>query len=999
MDSTIIVNIYSADGLQTKEISKQSFILGRSSKVDVSLPFDGISRQHLQVSLEGDSIYIEDLNSSNGTFVNDDKIPAKKKIKYNQDNILRLGMAPEVITLERKSNLPKQKNATKKNGSSKSNNRDSSSKKNSEDVTRITFHNTTNSVDSVTMANANININDKILSKKQEFIDSVILKAQSDFKKIQEKENEELNNYKTTIENLIKQKEKHTIELLALENKIDSLNVQYKKEEILLKHEIEKVKLDKENIVFDYTNAKLELEDIVKTISAKQKMVSDIDSDISELSERTKELEAKMHKNEKTLHQTDKEIKEKKDYLKKIDIEVSEYANKKFKLDDEIISLEVACHDYHLKIETLKKMHDIESQEQISNLNLLRIEAENEYKNLIQKNQSLKQEEELIQLSINEKQKNTDELDAIILERKSSCKKIEIEQVEIKKQLESYVEEFKNSQKEIEKYSQEKKIFERQQHEQQNVLESLRKEIEISENEILNKKHQLEEATIDLKEVKNKIAEKTNELENGLYDLTTARQEIQVEIESLQTELVGLQATNDKFNELKKDVLNLETKRNALKMELESDQSLFNKKIQEADFYAKEVVQKANYEANEIIRKAGVAHLATKEEFLREAEETLRSAKLEKERVFAELKAEREKIFNDAIIEKEKILNEANIERSKLESEAQLYKDKIVGDAKIEHDKIIGDAKNEYLRLKKNQEHELGKIHIEAMGRIRDAEIKQEEEMVERRRFESETIARNLESLVGARLSKILISYKTANGNQEIDQFKHDIKKMIKSVFNKENLIGEDIVNTVMTYDPDVLKKKKEFWIRVAVGTGVPILLLMIHLIFPEIASSLKSGIVKVITPEESGKEVFLKKIEAEKANRPKFRPVQTAGYKDSYTDNVLYTQQFIAIMSNDEFQNKWVIDLNSYLVGTLDLEDSVIVKYISYENKLLKELISMVSSIIPENAEKMIEKMRTLESDYQQDIKSLFVNDEQYKKFKFFRKKYFDDYAVLHVK
>ncbi|MDP9149481.1 MAG: DUF4388 domain-containing protein [Myxococcota bacterium] len=49
-------------------------VIGRSSDLDMVLVEDMVSRKHARLALQGDQIWIEDLGSTNGTFVNGEKI-------------------------------------------------------------------------------------------------------------------------------------------------------------------------------------------------------------------------------------------------------------------------------------------------------------------------------------------------------------------------------------------------------------------------------------------------------------------------------------------------------------------------------------------------------------------------------------------------------------------------------------------------------------------------------------------------------------------------------------------------------------------------------------------------------------------------------------------------------------------------------------------------------------------------------------------------------------
>ena len=76
-------------------VDKPSVILGRGGECDICIPISSVSRQHCEVSVAGDQVWVSDLSSANGTFVNNDKID---EVRLTAGD--RLVMGPLVLTLQ-----------------------------------------------------------------------------------------------------------------------------------------------------------------------------------------------------------------------------------------------------------------------------------------------------------------------------------------------------------------------------------------------------------------------------------------------------------------------------------------------------------------------------------------------------------------------------------------------------------------------------------------------------------------------------------------------------------------------------------------------------------------------------------------------------------------------------------------------------------------------------------------------------------------------------------
>ena len=66
-----VTHLLVVDGPGTKHVLEQgSNVLGRGTEADIRLPDTGVSRKHADVQLDGDTVAVQDLGSTNGTLVN-----------------------------------------------------------------------------------------------------------------------------------------------------------------------------------------------------------------------------------------------------------------------------------------------------------------------------------------------------------------------------------------------------------------------------------------------------------------------------------------------------------------------------------------------------------------------------------------------------------------------------------------------------------------------------------------------------------------------------------------------------------------------------------------------------------------------------------------------------------------------------------------------------------------------------------------------------------------
>ena len=78
-----------ADGQKRYVVSPVGVKIGRTPPADIVIPDPGVSRIHCKVDLAGDKLLVTDLNSTNGTFIEDERIAGEGLLDVGE--VLRVG--------------------------------------------------------------------------------------------------------------------------------------------------------------------------------------------------------------------------------------------------------------------------------------------------------------------------------------------------------------------------------------------------------------------------------------------------------------------------------------------------------------------------------------------------------------------------------------------------------------------------------------------------------------------------------------------------------------------------------------------------------------------------------------------------------------------------------------------------------------------------------------------------------------------------------------------
>lgn len=87
----LTVRVKGKEGYTRFDLGKERTVIGRASACDLAVPTTNISREHCLLVKREDGWYVEDLNSSNGTYVNKEKLAAPRKL--SEKDIVKAGAA------------------------------------------------------------------------------------------------------------------------------------------------------------------------------------------------------------------------------------------------------------------------------------------------------------------------------------------------------------------------------------------------------------------------------------------------------------------------------------------------------------------------------------------------------------------------------------------------------------------------------------------------------------------------------------------------------------------------------------------------------------------------------------------------------------------------------------------------------------------------------------------------------------------------------------------
>lgn len=98
--SCFVVTIKTPEGVFSRLIDDKSFTVGRSPDCTLSFPDPNISRTHCLITYKSDQLFVIDQASSNGTFLNGEKVVAQKMTAFKPTDLIKIGISELYLKVE-----------------------------------------------------------------------------------------------------------------------------------------------------------------------------------------------------------------------------------------------------------------------------------------------------------------------------------------------------------------------------------------------------------------------------------------------------------------------------------------------------------------------------------------------------------------------------------------------------------------------------------------------------------------------------------------------------------------------------------------------------------------------------------------------------------------------------------------------------------------------------------------------------------------------------------
>jgi hypothetical protein len=379
---------------------------------------------------------------------------------------------------------------------------------------------------------------------------------------------------------------------------------------------------------------------------------------------------------------------------------------------------------------------------------------------------------------------------------------------------------------------------------------------------------------------------------------------------------------------------------------------------------------------------------------------------VEFEKAQSELKAQSERVREEADLyanDRKKAADdyyaELHARATSLEQGARTSSEKAIADlqAQLDHKRKTMEA--EIAEIKRRADHEVRQVRAAALAEIEGAKEREAREFTTRIRGRSKEIAAQIDRVVGAKLSA---QFGVTMDPVSMKAFSEEIAQIVDTVLGTNKVAVkaaatatvEKTYSSIMPVSNMARDKAARYWKKMGIAAAVGAVVLGGKIIVPELYSSAWNTVAKVLEVKDHTDEQVRRALR-ERQLAMTFVTEQDRRFRDSYTDNVLYTEAFIEMKEDVETQKQWTLELNRFFQEELGLTEKAIVSFGSAEGRMFRELLDTRKNLTPNTAPGGIAKMREIESGYVQEIKGVLRTDGNWSKFLAYHREFYQKYTI----
>lgn len=269
-------------------------------------------------------------------------------------------------------------------------------------------------------------------------------------------------------------------------------------------------------------------------------------------------------------------------------------------------------------------------------------------------------------------------------------------------------------------------------------------------------------------------------------------------------------------------------------------------------------------------------------------------------------------------------------------------------------------------QMAKSEEQRLEEMRVETSKRLQKLEQDLIEDVIRRK----EAIVRELYNVVEKEIVRHMPAAQWKDISKELEL------QMMDALEGKVANISQSTAS--MSQPKDLLKRRKIEkikWALSGMAAGVALFFMA------------QTGVQKILSDSTPMQTMVQREAQKrqEDLERRRFNPPQSEELKETYTDAVIYTRNFPEIYSDQDFQQKLYKSVSQYMYKTWRVEEEKSIQVLASSRALVKELHERRGQIHPDFIKEGMHKMRELELDGLERMKSVLgteVRVDSYRRF-----------------